>query len=181
MRWIYITDRQTTADIFQSIARAADQGVEFIQLREKDLPPREYLTLTVRVLQILKHSPVKLLVNSRPDIALAAGAHGVHLPADSIPPRLWRPILPPGFIISVSCHSLSEIRDTEGADFALFGPVFQTPGKGPATGLAMLAAATAASKIPVFALGGVTPENAQSCVDAGAAGVAAIRAFQAVC
>jgi thiamine-phosphate pyrophosphorylase len=117
-------------------------------------------------------------VNGRPDIALAAKAHGVHLPSESVPPAEWRRILPPEFLIGVSCHSTAEIREAEAADLIAYGPVFASPGKGSGVGLDALSIATGSTRIPVFALGGITHENAQSCVDAGAAGVAAIRLFQ---
>jgi thiamine-phosphate pyrophosphorylase len=112
------------------------------------------------------------------DVALAAGAHGVHLPAHSITPGAIRGIVPTGFTIGVSCHSLNEIREAREADFIVFGPVFFSPGKPQAVGLAFLAEAVAASMVPVFALGGVEESNVQECLNAGAAGVAGIRMFQ---
>jgi thiamine-phosphate pyrophosphorylase len=178
MRRIYITDRRGTPDLLGCIARAANDGVEFIQIREKDLSARDLLSLTRCALATVGQSPVKILVNGRVDIALAAGAHGVHLPGDSPPPSLWRKIVPAEFVIGVSCHSLAEIEESEGADFAVYGPVFESPGKGPAVGLESLRNIARIAKLPVFALGGITKENAQSCIDAGADGIAAIRVFQ---
>jgi thiamine-phosphate diphosphorylase len=117
------------------------------------------------------------------DVALAAGAGGVHLPADSPAPGRWRAQAPAGFRIGVSCHSVEEVRqaEAEGADYAMFGPVFPPLSK-PAgvepKGLDALARAAAAVRIPVLALGGVTLGNSAACVSAGAAGVAGISLFQ---
>jgi thiamine-phosphate pyrophosphorylase len=125
----------------------------------------------------------KILVNTRVDIALAAGAAGVHLPSGSPPPRYWRAITPPDFLIGVSCHTLEEVRAAEqdGADYTLFGPVFAPRSKSadlPPRGLDRLAEAARAVGIPVLALGGITRQNESECTSAGAAGVAAIALFQ---
>lgn len=120
----------------------------------------------------------KIVVNDRVDVALAASAHGVHLRSNPISPRIWRPIVPEGFLIGVSCHSLEEIRLAEGADYVYFSPIFETPGKAPAVGLDVLQNAVQVASMPVIALGGITWENAQSCIDAGAGGIAGIRLFR---
>jgi thiamine-phosphate pyrophosphorylase len=117
-------------------------------------------------------------VNDRADVALCAGAAGVHLRGDSIAPEILRHAFGTTLLIGVSCHSIEDVAANQAADFLVFGPVFSSPGKGPPQGLQMLARAAAASRIPVLALGGVDSRNAQSCLDAGAAGIAGIRLFQ---
>lgn len=126
---------------------------------------------------------VKILVNGRVDIALAVRAAGAHLPADSPAPESWSDLAPAGFLLGVSCHSQQEVLRAaeEGAGYALFGPVFDPLSKapaGPAKGLAELERAARAVTIPVLALGGITADNKDLCIAAGAAGVAGISMYQ---
>ena len=182
----YITDRRTLpahVDLLDCIARNLAAGVEWVQIREKDLSARELFDLTVRVLELPNPYGSKILVNTRVDVAIAAGAGGVHLPAGSPAARHGRVLSPAGFLIGVSCHTLDDVRaaEEEGADYAVFGPVFAPRSKVTALeprGLEALGEAARAVRIPVLALGGITRENTLDCTRAGAAGVAAISLFQ---
>jgi thiamine-phosphate pyrophosphorylase len=201
----YITDRAAFAAdeptrrrrLLEKIAEAAGAGVDYIQLREKDLPSRELESLAreaVRTILEARTLTTALLINSRTDVALAVGADGVHLRSDDISPQnvrdIWkkcgagapaRENQPRTPLIGVSCHQPEEVLQakSDGATFAVFAPIFEkrdVPNMQPA-GLAKLRQA-AKTGIPVLALGGVTVENAPSCLEAGAGGIAAIRLFQ---
>ena len=194
----YITDRKQFAGdaaaqrarLLERIAAAAAAGVEFIQLREKDLSARELEKLGADALLRTRASGLgtRLLINSRLDIAIACGADGVHLPADDLNPDEARAIFDKAGVhrpvIGISCHSLDAVRlaESRGADFAVFAPVFEKDGK-PGVGLRALQEACARREhaeppMPVFALGGITLANARECVAAGVAGIAGIRLFQ---
>ncbi len=214
----YITDRTQfvgdesvrRARLLAKIREAADAGVDYIQLREKDLSARELESLSREALRVLREAqtgkethPLRtecrelgtenrelrtvLLINSRTDVALAVAADGVHLPAGDISPAEVRRICtrsagaPARVTISVSCHTPEEVRRAQeaGADLALFAPVFEKKGAPNAkpAGLAALRQACQ-NKIPVLALGGISLHNAAACLEAGAAGIAAIRLFQ---
>ena len=158
--------------------RAARDSVEMIQIRAKQLSAR---ALTDLVRGALAHAgSSKILVNTRSDVALACGAHGVHLPAGSMSPATIRRIAPLGFLIGVSCHTVDELRasEREGADFAVYGPVFPSVTKSAEPiGIEKFGQAAASVRLPVYALGGVTVENAPQLIAAGAAGVAGISLF----
>ena len=182
----YITDRRSLADpaaLLPCIARNLQRGVDWIQIREKDLSSRELFDLVRSALALPRPRGAKILLNTNFDVALAAGAAGVHLPSHSPDPRRWRALTPPGFLIGVSCHSVDEVRaaQDEGADYVLFGPVFaplsKTSDVAP-LGIEALAEATRTVGMPVLALGGITRENAAACVAAGAAGIAGISRYQ---
>ncbi|MDO8434336.1 MAG: thiamine phosphate synthase [Candidatus Binatus sp.] len=165
-------------------AEVAPAGAVALQLREKDLEARELYELALRLRAICTRYGALLLVNDRVDVAIAAGADGVQLPFDSIGASMARKLLGPNRLIGSSAHSPPDVSGAarEGADFALFAPVFDPISKPPTThawGIDGLAAACRAGAIPVFALGGITPERARELIanpDASArpAGVAAI-------
>lgn len=174
----YITDRQAAGGIEALLASLAAADVDYVQIREKDLSTRELIALVRRV----RTPRAKVLINDRLDIALACGADGVHLRAGSIAPARLRPIVPPGFLIAVSCHGAEDVRraEAEGADFVVMGPIFETPSKaayGEPIGLRPLHEAAHSVAIPVLALGGVTEVNAAACRRTGAAGIAGIRLY----
>jgi len=202
----YITDRSQfagderarTVALLAKIAEAARWGVDLIQLREKDLPANQLESLARAAVEVVRgQTPqaaasggqTRILINSRVDVAIACAADGVHLRSDDISPRdvrhVWRSSALGGKgsqpLIGVSCHSHAEVAKArlEGADFAVFAPVFEKKGMTGTipSGLEALRQACQES-IPVLALGGVTLDNASSCLEAGAAGIAAIRLFQ---
>jgi thiamine-phosphate pyrophosphorylase len=182
------TDAQQRVVLLRRIAETACVGVDWIQIREKDLSSRQLERLVREAVRIVREASTitKLLISSRTDVALACGADGVHLPAGEAAAsevrELWMRCRGVAPLIGVSAHTAADVRGAEaqGADFAVFAPVFEkiqtsTPG----IGLEALRAACAeVSRFPLLALGGITLSNAQSCVEVGAAGVAGIRLFQ---
>lgn len=207
----YVTDRSRFAGepaqaqkiLLKKIAAAVAAGIDWIQIREKDLSGKELSTLAREAMKlaanrasvsarVLAASPAqaphaRILVNDRLDVALAADAGGVHLGEQSLPPRealrllQWRERK--DFLIGVSCHSPTAAKEAErgGADYLFFGPVFATPSKaayGAPQGLERLGEVCRAVTLPVLAIGGITPENAAACLSAGASGIAGIRLFQ---
>ncbi len=192
----YVTDRSALAPgsaagardaLLGVIRRAFAAGVHRVQIREKDLPTLELLELA-REAVAARAKSARLLLHDRLDVALAAGADGVHLGEQSLPVAAlarWRNQgrAPADFLAGVSCHSLAAALEAErdGADYIFFGPVFATPSKaawGPPQGVARLKEVCRRVRIPVLAIGGVALENAGECLAAGASGLAAIRLFQ---
>ena len=179
VRIYLVTDRLAIPDLAGAVAAALSVlpiGAAAVQLREKDLSPAELLELARTLLPLCRSAKAPLLVNSRLEVVKAARADGVHLPADGPPVGDARRHLGPGALIGRSCHSKEEVARAaqEGADFAVFGPVWETPGK-KAQGMTALHEATQAASLPVFAIGGVTPARAKRALNAGAYGVACIR------
>jgi thiamine-phosphate pyrophosphorylase len=184
----------TRAALLDKIEAATVAGVDWIQIREKQLSAKESGRLTLEALQRSGGSVVdagarqRIIVNDRLDVALATQAGGVHLGENSLPPneagQLARALRREGdFLIGVSCHSIEAAKFAErgGADYLFFGPVFETPSKapyGPPQGLNSLAEVCRSVSIPVLAIGGITLANSAACFSAGASGIAAIRLFQ---
>jgi thiamine-phosphate pyrophosphorylase len=199
----YVTDRRslslTTASanvsvLAEKIATLAGSGVDWVQIREKDLSARQLTGLvraTLRCTLVQTHRDPdmpRIIVNDRVDVALTAGAGGVHLGERSLPVGDAKVVVRSrasvkNFLLGVSCHSLESVKSAAGggADYAFFGPVFATPSKAAfrePQGLRRLAEVCRSMPIPVLAIGGITVENADKCFAAGAAGIAAIRLFQ---
>jgi thiamine-phosphate pyrophosphorylase len=195
------TDAQAdvlTEALLERIGAAARAGVDWIQIREKDMTARALATLVRRALEAVGGTAARVIVNDRLDIAVATGAAGVHLGRESLPAEAVVPwvrarfgepqhaaIARRRFLVGVSTHSLAEAEAAAraGADYIFFGPVFATPAKlkfGPPQGVEKLAEVCrrVASDCAVIAIGGVTVANASECTAAGAAGLAAIRLFQ---
>jgi thiamine-phosphate pyrophosphorylase len=153
------------------------------QIREKNLPARKLYELVSRAAEITRGTSTRLLVNDRFDVARAAGADGVHLTETSLPPRVVRETCGEEFVIGVSTHSVESARAARdgGADFVVFGPVFETESKrayGPPQGLEKLREVTTALQgFPVLAIGGITIDNAEHCFGVGASGFAGISWF----
>jgi thiamine-phosphate pyrophosphorylase len=185
-RLFLITDRKLAGENWiEKVVTAVESGVPAIQLREKDLSPEELLQVASQLAERLRSQPVHLFVNSSVEIAKALGWN-LHLSESKLSQiSSARKILGNKVWIGVSTHSLEQARSAQaqGADYLLFGPVFETPSKkgfGPPQGLAKLEEVARQISIPVFAIGGITPEQAALCVEQGAHGVAVVSAILGV-
>lgn len=182
-----ISDRRRFGDhaadrLVDAVAAAARAGLDLIQIRERDLDARSLIDLVRRCVDAARGTRARILVNDRTDVAIAAGAHGVHLRADSMPACRVRAIAPAGFLIGRSVHDRDETvraSDGGGLDYVMFGTVFATrskPDVSPA-GTGMLAQVAAATPLPVIAIGGITEASTRGLQRTGAAGIAAIGLF----
>jgi thiamine-phosphate pyrophosphorylase len=173
-----VTDRgQAHHPLERVVESACAAGLRAVQLREKDLATRELLALAESLRAVTRVHGARLLINDRADVALAAAADGVQRTGASLPVSAYRLAVPEGFLVGASVHALDEAREAEaaGADFLVFGPVYDTPAKrpfGPPQGLEALQRVAAAAARPVLAIGGVTPARVGEVLAAGAAGVA---------
>jgi thiamine-phosphate diphosphorylase len=164
------------------VRAAARAGVHLVQVRERDLDGGPLTRLVASCVDAVRGTGTRVLVNDRLDVALAAGAHGVHLRADSFSARRARASAPSPFLIGRSVHSLAEAvaaADEGAADYLIFGTVYETsskPGR-PVAGVAELASVAAATPLPVLAIGGITPARIEEVMAAGASGVAGISMF----
>jgi thiamine-phosphate pyrophosphorylase len=179
-----VTDRNQTGgrDLLWVLQQALDAGVKAIQLREKDLPGRDLFSLAEKVCKLCQAYNAALFINDRIDVALAVDAAGVQLSQTSLPVVTTRALLGPQKIIGASTHSLQEAREAEqnGADFVLFGPVYFTASKaayGAPQGLPALKTIVDNISLPVYAIGGIKPENIESTKKLGLRGVALISAI----
>jgi thiamine-phosphate pyrophosphorylase len=164
------------------VAAAARAGIDLVQIRERDMDGGPLLALVGRCLEAVRATRTRILVNDRLDVALAAGAHGVHLRGDSMPAERVRVTAPPGFLVGRSVHAADEAARVTAAgalDYLIFGPVFPTSSKPghPGVGLQALQDVVRATPVPVLAVGGITTAAIERIQDAGAAGVAAIGLF----
>lgn len=185
-----VTSRQRLLPAARSVAEeiaaleglldeAIDAGVDVVQVRERDLPAGLLLGLVSRIVKRAASTPTRVLVNERLDVAVAAGAAGVHLSSRGFPPTRAR-MVGPALMLGRSIHAGDASPDVETCDYLLFGTVFASeskPAGSPTAGVTGLALAVHASRRPVVAIGGISPERAAACVEAGAAGIAAIGAF----
>ena len=176
-----VSDRHQTGGrpLVPLLREAVAAGLRAVQLREKDLATRPLLLLAEEVLRLTREHGAWLLINDRVDLTLALGADGVHLRSDSLSVSVARRLLGPDRVIGVSAHSVEEVvqAESEGADFAVLGPVYDTSSKrsyGPSIGLPPIQEASRRCRIPVFAIGGITVSRVHDVRRAGAFGVAGI-------
>ena len=176
-------DSREFRNILDQVSAAVTYGIQLIQIREKQLTAQALFELTVGVVAIARGSSTRILVNDRADIAAGAGADGVHLTTRSLTPAVIRKTFGAKLLIGASTHSLAEARDAfaQGADFAVFGPIFPSPAKakyGPPLGLGKLTEAECElPSFPLIALGGISLQNVNECLLAGAGGIAGITLF----
>ncbi|MCA9466131.1 MAG: thiamine phosphate synthase [Nitrospira sp.] len=180
-RLYLLTDRHQTAQrpLLSVVTTALEGGARLIQLREKDLSTRELYQLAHNLIPLFTLHQAHWLINDRIDLVLALNAPGVHLRTSSLPTGIARQLLGPDRLIGVSTHSQEEVlrAEGEGADFVVLGPVFDTPSKrmyGRPLGLQVLENTCRATRLPVYAIGGITPEHVPELQSLGAYGVAVI-------
>ncbi|MGB9080601.1 MAG: thiamine phosphate synthase [Desulfuromonadaceae bacterium] len=185
-RLYLITDRHQTggSPLAEVVRRSLEGGVRAVQLREKDLSSAELYRLARELRRLTSDFDARLIINDRPDIAMAAEADGVHIGVNSLPVAAVRKLLGKGKTIGYSAHAIDEALSAQagGADFVTFGPLFHTPSKaayGEPCGVRKLAAAVAALQIPVIALGGISPATATEALSANVGGIAVISAILA--
>lgn len=172
------TDRKGI--LLSRIQLAANAGVSIVQIREKHISTQMLFDVATEAGRLVNDSETILLINDRADVAAASGAQGVHLTSTSLEADQIRRTFGERFVIGVSTHTANDVVHAKrtGADLAVFGPVFPTPGKGPAVGVEALASVCKiAGEFPVLALGGISTDNWRQAMSAGAAGFAAIRFF----
>ena len=191
---LYLITRGATAEtttpeseefqhILKQVSAAVSAGIQLVQIREKRLAAQRLFELAAKAVSIARGSSTRILINDRADVAAGAGADGVHLTTHSLTPDIVRKTFGPRFLIGASTHSLAEARAArvEGADFAVLGPIFHTPEKkqyGDPLGPGPLAqAARELAPFPLLALGGISIENMEECLSAGAGGIAGITLF----
>ena len=178
-----VTDRRRSKrPLEETVRMALEGGVDAVQLRERDLSARELHELALKLRAVTRKAGAALIVNQRLDVALAAGADGVHLGWRSLNPAAVRKLAGEKFLIGLSCHDAPQIHSAEQtrASYALLGPIFHTPSKEGLVspiGIGPLKELVSAAKIPILAIGGITPENAAQVMETGVAGIAAISAL----
>ncbi|GJL66433.1 MAG: putative thiamine-phosphate synthase [Nitrospirales bacterium] len=179
-----VTNRHQTSQrpLHSVVQETLQAGTKFLQLREKDLDTRQLVSLAQDMVSEVRQHHAFLLINDRADIAKHIGADGVHLRSNSLPVPQVRQFLGPQAFIGKSTHTLHDVltAEAEGADFLVLGPIYDTPSKKPygsPLGLGVLEQACQQSTLPIYAIGGITPERVQEVKQAGAYGVAVISAI----